>query len=31
MLAINISKLENKYPEEYKFVPKTWILPKDIK
>ena len=23
MLAINISKLENKYPEDYKFVPKT--------
>ena len=29
-LAKNLKKLYVKFPKEYKFFPKTWILPKEI-
>ncbi len=31
MLAKNLNKMQKVHPMDYKFYPKTWLLPKDAK
>lgn len=31
MLARNLNGMREKFPEQYSFYPKTWLLPKDQK
>ena len=30
MLGRNLARLQEKYPAEFRFVPKTWVLPADL-